>query len=80
MTTHDLKVWPEFFDALERNEKQFEVRWDDRGYKVGDTLLLREWSPQVEGYSGREIRRNVYYVMQGGKFGIAPGYVVLSIS
>jgi uncharacterized protein DUF3850 len=40
---HELKCWPEFFDALWNGRKTFEVRRNDRNYRVGDTLSLHEW-------------------------------------
>lgn len=42
---HELKTWPEFFDAVERGDKTFEVRLDDRGFQVGDELVLMRWQP-----------------------------------
>lgn len=48
---HELKTWPEFFDAVKRGEKTFEVRRNDRGFQVGDTLRLVRWQPS-EGYHG----------------------------
>lgn len=48
---HELKTWPEFFDAVKRGEKTFEVRRDDRGFQVGDTLRLVRWQP-AKGYAG----------------------------
>lgn len=47
MTTHDLKVHPQYFAALANGSKPFEARKDDRGYAVGDTLRLHEWDPDV---------------------------------
>lgn len=44
---HELKTWPEFFDAIDRGEKTFEVRRDDRGFQVGDTLALQRWRPNI---------------------------------
>ena len=92
MTTHELKSWPEFFAPVERGEKTFELRIDDRHYEVGDVLVLREWMPDVHGtdegrYTGRELRRRVTYVMQGlGTVGVIPplkgllrGYVILAL-
>ena len=38
---HDLKIWPEFFDAVASGAKPFDLRKNDRNYHVGDTLLLR---------------------------------------
>ena len=43
--THELKVWSEFYDKISSKSKQFEVRKNDRDFKVGDTLILREFIP-----------------------------------
>lgn len=45
--THTLKVWPQYFDALDSGGKTFELRKDDRTprFAVGDVLRLREWDP-----------------------------------
>lgn len=80
MTTHDLKTWPGQFQPIIENRKMFEVRRTDRDFQIGDTLLLREWEPTLEGYTGRECRRTVDYILPGGQFGIEPGFCVMSIS
>lgn len=74
---HDLKTLPEYFAAVLDGIKTFEVRADDRGFAVGDTLLLREWS-FVDGYSGRECTRIVSYIMRGPPFA-REGYATLAI-
>lgn len=43
MTTHALKTAPEHFQALMDGTKTAELRKDDRGFAVGDVLLLCEW-------------------------------------
>lgn len=40
---HQLKTLREFWDAVADGSKTFEVRRDDRGFKVGDQLNLVRW-------------------------------------
>ena len=51
---HELKTWPEAWAAVRDGRKRFELRRDDRGFAVGDVLLLKLWRPapwtdQVDG-------------------------------
>lgn len=86
---HKLKCNADYWDAVERGEKPFEVRRDDRGFQKGDTVILQRWenrsTPQCYTKSGsyysiREITRKITFVLTGGQFGIEPGYVVLDLS
>lgn len=45
---HDLKTWTEYFQAVKSGDKTFEIRENDRNFKVGDVLLLREFIPCPE--------------------------------
>jgi len=76
---HDLKTWPDVFAHVWSNHKQFEARKDDRGFRLGDTLVLREFDPAAGTYSGLVVRAVVSYILRGGSFGIEPGHVVMSI-
>lgn len=76
---HELKVWPEFFQALHTGEKTFELRKDDRGYQAGDVLHLREWNPRSETYSGREQRRLVTYLISGN-WGLEKDVVCMALA
>ena len=61
---HELKCWPEFFLPLKERTKEFELRKNDRDYKVGDYLLLREFDPGFEdGYTGRKTYRQVQEIL-----------------
>ena len=82
MHTHRLKTWPEFFNATLNGEKKFEVRRDDRGFSVGDELILCEWDPNlfsIGGHTHREIITTIIFKLPGGKFGIDPNYCILGI-
>lgn len=60
---HDLKIWPQYFEEVLIGNKKFELRSNDRGYKVGDILMLREWIPEDEKYTGRWCRAVVTYIL-----------------
>jgi hypothetical protein len=84
--THQLKSLPEFFEAVLDHIKTFEIRKDDRAFKVGDIVTLREWRPLVvgytglmAGYTGRELHVKVTYKMAGGLYGLAEGYCIMGI-
>lgn len=85
---HDVRSWPEFFEPVRREQKTFELRKNDRGYREGDILLLREWEPKENHYTGRELRRQITYVMNGlGTVGVieplkglSHGYCILGLA
>jgi hypothetical protein len=58
---HDLKTWPESYDAIARGDKTCELRVD-RAYAIGDILIMRRWDPQTQGYTGEVLRRRVTYI------------------
>jgi hypothetical protein len=85
MTEHELKCWPDYYSAVEDGSKPFDVRKWDRPFKVGDALLLREWDPEKLDYTGRELRRNITYVLDltylpGDDIPHFAGYAVLGLS
>lgn len=85
---HELKCWPPFFEYIRVGVKTFEIRKDDRGFKAGDVLHLREYDPATPGadtaddcYTGRALERTVSYVMPTRRdMGLQPGFVVLSFT
>jgi hypothetical protein len=86
LKTHELKCWPEPFEALLDGRKVHEFRKDDRGFEVGDELLLWEWLPPEQnkgrysnGCTGRIERLRVTYISHGPDWGIPEGYVVMSL-
>lgn len=78
-TVHELKCWPPFFAEIREGNKTFEVRQDDRNFRVGDLLHLREYRPHTQTYTGRECWVDVTYLLAGDWPGLAAGYVIMSI-
>ncbi len=58
--------------------KTFECRYNDRDFKVGDGLLLREYDPQ-KGYTYRCIVRKITYILSDF-IGLKDGYVILGVT
>lgn len=79
MKTHYLKTHPEPFQAVLERRKKHEWRSNDRDFGVGHTLILQEWDPEKEDYTGRERAVQVTYISRGPAFGIPEGWCVMSI-
>lgn len=75
---HDLKCYPDYFEALNNGSKTFECRYNDRDFKVGDELLLREYDSK-QGYTARCIVMTVTYVLSEF-IGLKDGYVILGVT
>ena len=77
---HKLKTLPKYFFLVWTGEKPFEVRKDDRNYRIGDELLLQEFYNGE--YTGNECKRKITYILgrnEDEKMFIADGYVILGI-
>ncbi|EIA3997446.1 DUF3850 domain-containing protein [Listeria monocytogenes] len=48
--THELKITPEFFSAVTEGRKTFEIRKNDRDFKIDDYLLLKEFEETYTGW------------------------------
>lgn len=78
--THELKTWTAFYHDVAAGIKKFELRKNDRDFKVGDLLILEEWNTELKEYTGNSCVVRVVYILQGGQFGLEEGYVIMSIS
>jgi hypothetical protein len=77
--THELKVWPQYFQPIVDGNKTFEGRKMDREYMSDDKLWLREWCPKDRAYTGRQCWAVIGDMLDGGKFGIEKGWCVMSL-
>lgn len=72
---HELKILPEYFNAVLNGDKSFEIRLNDRNYQIEDEVLLKEYLPD-NGFTGREVARTITYVTD---YAQRENYVVFSI-
>lgn len=60
MAVYELKILPKYFGPVEEGIKTFEIRNDDRGYQVGDLLLLKEY--ENAAFTGNAVLKEVVYL------------------
>ena len=58
------KIWPEYFELVSSGKKKFELRVADFEVGEGDTLLLEEWDPKTNQYTGRKIEKKISFVLK----------------
>lgn len=75
MKIHRLKISTKYLVAQVDGRKNFEVRYNDRDYQVGDILILNEWDNET-GYTGVFICVKVTYVLDNF-IALKNGFVVL---
>ncbi|WP_279166629.1 DUF3850 domain-containing protein [Thomasclavelia cocleata] len=67
----NLKTKPQYFELQLQDKKNFEIRHNDRNFKVGDILCLEEYN---KDYTGRFIHVEVTCIIEDYCRG---GYVTL---
>ncbi len=85
MTTHRLKVFVKYADAIMNGTKTFEIRKNDRGYEVGDKIVF-----DVVTNKGYAVGAAARHPLNGATYridyilddfeGLAQKYVALAIS
>lgn len=62
MTTHYVKSWAHFYDAIEEGRKLHDLRKMDRDYNVGDILILQRYDNINGEYTGEELTVEITYI------------------
>jgi hypothetical protein len=76
---HELKTVQPYFDHVSSGRKNFDLRKNDRDFRVGDVLALKEYNSHTQVYSGRQINKRVTYVLDDTNFGLSFGFVILGL-
>jgi len=73
MKVHELKSWPDQFEAVKDGDKRFEFRKNDRGFQVGDLLHLRKFYPCERCHgTGRDYTHAGHSGGEGERCGCGP--------
>lgn len=73
---HEIKIAASYYDDVTSEKKRFELRKNDRGYKVGDTLKMLEFKDGK--HTGRTIEADIIYMLEEYT-GLQEGYCILGI-
>ena len=73
---HKLKILPQYFEDVCSGKKSFEIRKNDRDFKVGDTLFLMEFDTLAHSCTGRVVERKITYITD---YAQKENYVVMAI-
>lgn len=72
---HCVKILPENFENVLSKKMSFQIRKDDREYKLGDCMYLQEF---IEDYTGRSLPVKINHILKENE-GLRDGYVLLNI-
>lgn len=77
---HDLKILSKYYLAVSKGLKTFEVRKNDRDFKQGDTVTLKEFDKATQEYSGNQLDFRIGMVLHlSDFFGNDNEYVVFGL-
>lgn len=74
MTKHYLKIEKPYFEAVLSGDKTFEVRYNDRAFQKGDTVILQEIDLTK---TGREVEAQISYILTD--VGLKENYVAFGL-
>lgn len=77
-TVHELKSWPVFYRPVADRIKTYEVRKNDRGFKVHDRLWLREFDPKEKTFTGESLVAEVTHILRAHE-GLQRDFVCMAI-
>lgn len=74
--THEVKIAASYYGDIVSGKKKFELRKNDRGYKVGDSLKMLEFKDGK--HTGRTIDADITYMLEDYT-GLEEGYCILGV-
>lgn len=91
MKRHELKIQPADFEAVLTGVMTHQARNNDRGFAVGDVLVLKEWRPSIRTdncywnitgqpgtFTGRVVEARVTH-LTFGEYNLPRGLAIMSI-
>ena len=76
---HTLKTVNPYFEDILNRKKQFEFRYNDRNFQIGDHIILLEFDNLNNTYSGRKISCVIKYILPSYQ-GLLENYVIIGFT
>lgn len=81
---HILKIEEKWFERIYSGQKTSELRFNDRDYQTGDTIIFRPTDRNgqaIEKHTSKPTIYEITHVLNSHQFpqGLQPGYCILSI-
>lgn len=73
---HELKLDTTVFDYVKCGHKTFEFRKSNRNFRPADTVVLKEWLPNLAQYTGEQVTAKIGFVLHGPAYGVPDGYCI----
>lgn len=70
---HEVKLHPGYIRDIVNGKKQFEYLKNDRDYRVGDMVTMREYNLDISMFTGMWIIVRIKYILHS-RCGIPDGY------
>ena len=74
---HELKILPQYYFDIKHGVKKFELRKNDRDYKVGDIVVLKPWDGEMFLDLEPFAKRIKYILKDCPEYGLMDGYAIL---
>ena len=74
----ELKILPDYFWEVINNRKTFEIRKNDKNFKINELIKLREYENENDKYTGGYAIVKILYILDGGSYGLDKEHCVFS--
>ncbi|UZR95922.1 DUF3850 domain-containing protein [Chondrinema litorale] len=76
---HEITILKKFAKANHKGVKPWELRKNDRNYKVGDFIKFHVIDDETKEPTGFIYRRKIKYLFEGGEYGLEKGYCIMTL-
>ena len=76
---HEVKILEQYANLNNENKKPWELRKNDRNYKVGDWIRFHIIDDETKKPTGFSYRRKIIYLFEGGEYGIEKEYCIMTL-